>query len=439
MPLLTMLLVAAFNSVLSSAATAQVPITLGQSVVDLHGPWKFHTGDAAIWADASFDDSTWESVDLTAPPGAHDGDVGLTGYVPGWGARGHRGYSGYAWYRMRVTIAAPTEDALALSGPAAVDSAYQVFVNGRLLGGCGQFAGKTPTVFSIQPRVFAIPRGQATSTVIAFRVWMGPWDLEDPSAGGIHIAPALGEAVSIDTRYQLQWLETVRGYIVEVVEAIVFVLLAIMVCTLRAFDRSKPGYDWLCAGLVLTALYRANQAIFFWGQFETVHTTEMISIVLLLPLCLGAWTFAWRAWFHLGDTEWMPITVGTLTLLYMGAQFFTGSWFYGVLSHPLVALSQFIVTWTRVLFVLLTGIILYQAIRKHGRAAWLELAALILISIGLFARELSVLGIRSIWFPYGTGVSRTQFSYAAFDAVLFVLLLRRFLFLAHSRRTGDSC
>jgi len=439
MPLLTMLLVAAFNSVLSSAATAQVPITLGQSVVDLHGPWKFHTGDAAIWADPSFDDSTWESVDLTAPPGAHDGDVGLTGYVPGWGARGHRGYSGYAWYRMRVTIAAPTEDALALSGPAAVDSAYQVFVNGRLLGGCGQFAGKTPTVFSIQPRVFAIPRGQATSTVIAFRVWMGPWDLEDPSAGGIHIAPALGEAVSIDTRYQLQWLETVRGYIVEVVEAIVFVLLAIMVCTLRAFDRSKPGYDWLCAGLVLTALYRANQAIFFWGQFETVHTIEMISIVLLLPLCLGAWTLAWRAWFHLGDTEWMPITVGTLTLLYMGAQFLTGSWFYGVLSHPLVALSQFIVTWTRVLFVLLTGIILYQAIRKHGRAAWLELAALILISIGLFARELSVLGIRSIWFPYGTGVSRTQFSYAAFDAVLFVLLLRRFLFLAHSRRTGDSC
>jgi len=439
MPLLTMLLVAAFNSVLSSAATAQVPITLGQSVVDLHGPWKFHTGDAAIWADASFDDSTWESVDLTAPPGAHDGDVGLTGYVPGWGARGHRGYSGYAWYRMRVTIAAPTEDALALSGPAAVDSAYQVFVNGRLLGGCGQFAGKTPTVFSIQPRVFAIPRGQATSTVIAFRVWMGPWDLEDPSAGGIHIAPALGEAVSIDTRYQLQWLETVRGYIVEVVEAIVFLLLAIMVCTLRAFDRSKPGYDWLCAGLVLTALYRANQAIFFWGQFETVHTIEMISIVLLLPLCLGAWTLAWRAWFHLGDTEWMPITVGTLTLLYMGAQFLTGSWFYGVLSHPLVAVSQFIVTGTRVLFVLLTGIILYQAIRKHGRAAWLELAALILISIGLFARELSVLGIRSIWFPYGTGVSRTQFSYAAFDAVLFVLLLRRFLFLAHSRRTGDSC
>jgi hypothetical protein len=265
---------------------------------------------------------------------------------------------------------------------------------------------------------------------------MGPWDLEDPSAGGIRIAPALGEAVSIDARYQLQWLETVRGYIVEVVEATVFLLLAIMVCTLRAFARSKSAYDWLCAGLVFTALYRANQAFFFWGQFETVHTIEMISVVLLLPLGLGAWTLAWQAWFHLGDTEWMPVTVGTLTLLYIGAQFLSGSWFYGVLSHPLVAVSQFIVTWTRVLFVLLTGIILYRAIRKHRRVAWLELPAAILISIGLFARELSVLGIRSIWFPYGTGVSLAQFSYAAFDAVLFVLLWRRFLLIAHSQRTS---
>jgi hypothetical protein len=267
---------------------------------------------------------------------------------------------------------------------------------------------------------------------------MGPWDLADPTAGGIHIAPALGEASSIDARYQMRWLQTVRGYVVEVVEAVAFLLLAVMACTLMAFDESKLAYRWLCTALVLTALYRANQAVFFWGQFETVHAAEMISIVLLLPLCLAAWTMAWYAWFQLRDTEWMPIAVRILTLLYMGAQFLTASWFHGLFPHWVVATSEFIDTWTRVLFVPLTGLIVYQAIRQQGRQAWFALLGLALISIGLFASELSRLGIQGIWFPFGTGVSRTQFAYAAFDAVLFVLFLRRFLFFARSHRTDVS-
>src|SRR5262245_45195075 len=122
--LLTVVTLAALTSIRGVAATVPVPITLGQSVVKLNGPWKFHTGDDATWADPNFDDSTWESLDLTPPPGAHDDDVGLSGYVPGWGARGHRGYSGYAWYRLRVAVAAPANQALALAGPPAVDSAY---------------------------------------------------------------------------------------------------------------------------------------------------------------------------------------------------------------------------------------------------------------------------------------------------------------------------
>jgi hypothetical protein len=441
--LITAVMLAALAPVSGVAATAPVPITLGQSIVDLNGPWKFHTGDDARWADPKFDDSTWETVDLTPPPGAHDDDVGLTGYVPGWGARGHRGYNGYAWYRLRVAVTAAPQDALALSGPPAVDSAYQVFVNGRLLGGFGRFTGQTPNIFSVQPRVFSISRSllsgeQAYSALIAFRVWMGPWDLGDPSAGGIHIAPALGEAGGIDARYQMQWLQTVRGYIVEVAEAAAFLLLATMACTLIAFDRVNPAYQWLCAGLVLTALYRANQAIFFWGQFETIQAFETISVVLLIPFCLAAWTLAWRGWFRLRDTEWMPIAVGLLTLLYVSAQFFTRSWFHGVFPHWVGVISEFIATWTRFLFVLLTGLIVYRAIRQQGREAWLALPGVVLISIGLFARELSMLGIRGIWFPFGTGVSRTQFAYAAFGAVLFVLLLRRFLFFARSQRTDVS-
>jgi hypothetical protein len=177
---------------------------------------------------------------------------------------------------------------------------------------------------------------------------------------------------------------------------------------------------------------------FFLGQFETVHAAEMISIVWLLPLCLAAWTMAWRAWFRLRDTEWIPIAAGILTLLYVIAQFLTASWFHGVFRHWVVTISEFIATWTRVLFVLLTGFIVYQAIRQQRREAWVALPAVVLVPIGLFASELSKLGIQGIWFPFGTGVSRTQFAYAAFDLVLFVLLLRQFLFFARTQRTYVS-
>lgn len=64
----------------------------------LDGPWRFRTGDDPRWADADADPSSWESIDLTAAPGSHDGDVGLPDFGGGWMARGHPDYHGYAWY-----------------------------------------------------------------------------------------------------------------------------------------------------------------------------------------------------------------------------------------------------------------------------------------------------------------------------------------------------
>jgi len=425
----TLTVLSAF-SCLCSAGGTPVHIVIGHSTVFLNGPWRFHVGDDAAWADRNFDDSAWEAVDLTAAAGAHDEDVGLTRYVTGWEARGYRGYSGYAWYRMQVVVSAPLGEALLLSGPPAVDSAYQLFFNGQLLGGEGRFSGRTPTVFSIQPRVFAIPRSVADSqpAVIAVRVWMGPWDLEDPSGGGMRIAPALGEAGDIKLLYESQWLETVKGYIVEVIEAGAFVLLALMAWTLGAIENARQSYFWLCVALVLTACFRANQAIFFWGQIETVHAVEMISLVLLVPFCMAAWTLAWQSWFGV-KAKWFPRAVGLLTLMYAGAQFFTRSWFHGVLPDAVRGVSAFAITCVRAAFVLLTAYIIYRAVRSGAaKRDWgMALAVMLLISVGQFAREVSALGIQGIWFPFGTGVSRTQYAYAIFDVVFFGLLLHRFL------------
>ena len=89
------------------ANSEPITVTLGQSLVPLTGPWKFHIGDNPQWADTAFDDSQWETVDLTPKTGAFDPSTGLKNFVPGWTAKGHPGYSGYAWYRIQTLLAQP--------------------------------------------------------------------------------------------------------------------------------------------------------------------------------------------------------------------------------------------------------------------------------------------------------------------------------------------
>src|SRR5947199_3824234 len=52
------------------------PPALRAAATLLDGSWRFHTGDDPRWADANIDDNRWETVDMTALQGSHDGDVG---------------------------------------------------------------------------------------------------------------------------------------------------------------------------------------------------------------------------------------------------------------------------------------------------------------------------------------------------------------------------
>jgi len=160
-------------------------VALGQSAVPLYGPWKFTVGDSPIdpksgkplWAEPNFDDSLWETVDLTPKKGASDPISGLSGYVPGWTARGHRGYWGYAWYRIRVQLQATPGDKLALAGPADVDDIYQAFDDGKLVGSFGNFSTSTPTAYYSRPMMFPLPpwenmSARESTQVLAFRLWI---------------------------------------------------------------------------------------------------------------------------------------------------------------------------------------------------------------------------------------------------------------------------
>jgi hypothetical protein len=429
----TLLLSLTFFCGASAAETSPAnPIALGRAVVALNGLWKFHTGDDVRWAGPDFDDSDWESVDLTPAAGAHDSDVGLTGYVPGWQTKGHRGYIGYAWYRVRFSIESPAGEGLALSGPPYVDSAYQVFFDGRLIGEFGDFSGATPAAYGIhRPKFFPLSAADISMAqsqngfLIAFRVWMGSWMLGDPESGGIRIAPSLGTTAGADARYQAQRWETVRGYIVDAGEAVFFWLLALVACSLIPFDPSNPAYRWLAAALVFMGVARANQAVFFWWEFESLHGFELLTVVLMIPLSLGAWTLAWYYWVRPRHSAWLPAAVGALTLTLVISTILRRSWFYGTFAPSFEAAIRFCSMCVRLIFLILTLLIVFRILVQPSREKWFLIPAVLLLSVGLFAQELSLIGIPGIWFPFGVGVSRTEYAYAVFDIALIALLLRR--------------
>jgi len=398
-----------------------VHLGLAPSTAPLNGPWRFHLGDDPTWSSPAFDDSAWETVDLTPAPGAHDGDVGLPGYVPGWSRRGHAGYTGYAWYRMTVSVDAAADSSLALTGPTLVDSTYELYVDGKLLGGSGDFTGATPTAFGVRPSVFPLPAAPSATTrtyVVAFRVWMDPIDAGADN-GGIHVSPTIGDAGSIDVLHQAQWLKTFNGYVADAVEPLAFVLLACMALAVSC--------RWLAAALVLLALLRINQVLFAWTDFFPLRWYDVATAVVLKPLNLAAWTLAWREWFLMKRYPWLGGTVGALAAVYVVFALLGRPWFPPASSDGFKGFANMVVEGVRWAYAAIyLWVVGSGSLRSAKPSAWLTGLAAILVGIGLFATELNALGIPGIWFPYGVGVARGQYAYAGFIAVLFLLILLRF-------------
>jgi hypothetical protein len=166
-------LLSLFLGSFESGAHAQTQITLGNATTALGGPWKFRTGDNLAWAQVDFDDSAWGTMDLTLPPGSFDPVLGSKGYLPRWTARGYKGYSGYAWYRLKTNVQ-DGQTRLAIKLPDDVNDGYQVYVNGQYVGEFGRFTARGVTLYNTEPQAFLLPEnfrgGQVT---FAVRMFMG--------------------------------------------------------------------------------------------------------------------------------------------------------------------------------------------------------------------------------------------------------------------------
>jgi hypothetical protein len=442
--LLTCLVLVALAQAQDMPAQGTTHVTLGQSVVPLYGPWKFTVGDspidptthAPLWAQPDFDDSHWETVDLT-PRGTLDPMGGFSGYVKGWTARGHAGYTGYAWYRIRVQVAAQPGEKLALAGPSYVDDAYQLFSDGTLVGSFGSFTGSQPGFYFTQPMMFNLPQAPAPDVVrvLAFRFWMDPSTLvTQADTGGMHTAPLLGDADAVSAGYQLRWLEPLRAQIAQILEGLLFLLLAVIAFSLTRFDRSDPVYVWMGSIFLLLVATAALVIIGTWTQTMSAAADLVLQDGLLNPLLLGAWVMVWWVWFRLQRPVWVPRAVALLTFAFMISTVIGENLLYPLIPLPVADFFHTVSIAVRLALLVVLILVVIWGIRRQGAEGWFVLPAVVVLIISLFTNELLLLHIRINWYPFGLRFSLAQAADVLLTVVLFVLLLRRLLLSVRQQR-----
>ena len=166
----------------------------GKGAVPIDGSWQFHLGDDLRWADPSFNDSGWETIEVDSP----------------WGAQSHPSYAGFAWYRRHIEIqptAGATHDYRILIPHA--EDAYEVYWDGQLAGSYGKLPPNPSWYYGMFPRSFPL-RGSAYGT-LAIRVWKAPLEaFSTAESGGIYEPPLVGEQDSIALRESAAYWTYIR-------------------------------------------------------------------------------------------------------------------------------------------------------------------------------------------------------------------------------------
>jgi hypothetical protein len=408
-------------------------VVLGSSTAELNGPWKFRKGDDPHWAQPGYNDSGWASVDLTPPAGSYDPFLGTSGFKPGWTALGDPGYSGYAWYRLKVNVdydPGMSPGGLAIKMPDDVDDAYQVYVNGQMIGEFGHFNKSSVKTYTTLPRIFALPQGIKSGEItLAVRVWMDPATLLiNPDTGGLHGPPILGQAHPIERMLRLDWDAVNRSQLSRFIE-IGVLLLAITVCiVLSLLDRKERAYRWLgitCAAIALSLV------VTLLGNYTTVlpgWLNFLLADAVLTPLVIALWIVFWAYWFRMGRMQRMHYMVWGFTIALSLTIAMLRAPLYG---HVIPVHWVLVLTPLAVFLKLLLGSLLlwvaWEGMRKDHAGAWLALPALAMVAISLYQQELTVLHVPFTFFPFGMAITINQIAVVVSLNIITVLLMRRFL------------
>jgi hypothetical protein len=209
-------------------ALAQVDATEWRSgTVNLNRSWREHDGDNAAWAQTSFDDSQWTTVEL------NNGAA-----TPGW-----------RWYRLRVKLAEghPHLHLLFAGG----EGTYELYVNGERVAGPelrSLFGAKRPTEqeFLVRDEDTSLEIALRTYTPTGYVVWGLP----------LFLTVVLGTPEAIDN--QGLAMESQRLYVALPAIGINLVLLLAGLAAFALYRSQRRHSEYLWLGLYLFLLGASN-------------------------------------------------------------------------------------------------------------------------------------------------------------------------------------
>ncbi len=183
---------------------------------------------------------------------------------------------------------------------------------------------------------------------------------------------------------------------------------------LALWCRSRSSHPeflvYASVALALMAARRLNNAIVAWTDLQDLATYAWLAKVMWIP-AVAAWALAWNRW-SLPAWRNVDVSAGVLAVVaIIGAV---------IHSAAVTSASRF---GSIALFVVI-GV----RIARGGPPRILALITLGSILAGMFGGELlDPLGVPGIWFPFGIGVSRTQYIYAIVIPLVAVLIARTLL------------
>lgn len=411
-------------------------VTVGDSATPLTGPWKFSPGDSPkegdspLWVQPDFDDSGWSSIDLASQSDPYDLDLSPANSIPGWTARGFPNLDGYAWYRLRIRVAAPGQS-LSLKMPADFEDAYQVYANGRLAGQFGSFDSSPPMLFAAKPATFALPQpGPDGEIALALRFYLSPVStLSTSGAGGMHGAPIIGQPLTLSLIASAQNTAIASGRFGQLLATLLFLLLAPGALWAWLQNRRELSVLWLFIQLVTGVLF----FVVGWlalASWIPADTSRFWCFGFLDSFWISGWIMVWWYWFGLNEKRWIPWAAWLMAgadLVVEGLALAPAR-DIGLplgLRHSLNDISLFLVAASCVLllFVLVEG---YRRDRTEGLLA---VAPILLLEIGALFNYFSPLF--NIPYPrvhvFSLSISVANIASILLVLVVAVLAVRRFL------------
>jgi Stage II sporulation protein E (SpoIIE) len=226
--------------------------------------WRFHIGDDARWAQPSFDDSHWPSLQP-----AND-----------WTQQGYPKDTQLAWFRFHLRAPAHTQS-LVLELPA-IEKSYQLFSDGKLIAQVGSLPpGPAHNVIGAA-RVFTLPVHSGSSAkeiTVALRIW------QDPSTAGSRDSVLEGKAYAGGSEAVLDHFSATKGVSLlaagsEYTINIVVLIVGAATALLFWFTRER-FYLWFACYLIfeasffVTDLAGAHQA---WNFYLYTYLNILIDV-----------------------------------------------------------------------------------------------------------------------------------------------------------------